>query len=215
MYPPTCRWQDPRPRTPIRSIHTLVASTLVPEYLNMPDHASLYHARTNLPRTLPALFTLHAAFALLAVVLFTGLSGWTPWPSPQQLSADPLAVSLGRDNHISPPATAINITHGAARHTSHLNASSDFSHYILALYWPPSVLTKAAQRRALHMIRVRRVAEGFWTHGAWPAQYVCVVFWGGILMHTAVAHRCTVCVRTSRFVHRLVCTYRCVHYGYS
>ncbi len=130
---------------------------------------SLYSTRGSLPRTLP-LFALHACFAGLAVFLVTcGFTGWTSWPMPNAATQDPFAVSYNHAHGAAGLPSAINTTtvHGTP---SALN-NSDFSHYILALYWPPSVLTKAAQRRALHMIRVRRVVAGFWTHGAWPATY--------------------------------------------
>ncbi len=50
------------------------------------------------------------------------------------------------------------------------NEPQQFDFWILAVFWPPSVLSKSQHSWAQHALARHEAAPGMWTHGLWPVR---------------------------------------------
>ena len=62
-------------------------------------------------------------------------------------------------------AAALNSATAAPGLTAEDVEAAKFDFWILALFWPPSVVPVAAQSRARHAVIRQEARSGFWTHG--------------------------------------------------
>jgi ribonuclease I len=46
-----------------------------------------------------------------------------------------------------------------------------FHFWLLAFFWPATVVSPTAQSRARHLVIRHEARAGFWTHGLWPVRW--------------------------------------------
>jgi uncharacterized membrane protein len=89
------------------------------------------------------------------------------WPHSthhQGLATELTAAAQPPHNRTSFAGTLEDANRRRRRRTSR-DADTSYDFFLLALFWPPSVVAPAAQSRARHAVIRRDAHAGFWTHG--------------------------------------------------